>query len=99
MVAEHPHRKMTRFVLRFRKIRENILKTKKKNNEPNKKKEEKQKKIGTKIIAELWRAKRACGAPWVSKSTHPRKFGNHVTVHRPPVRPHHRVPNVQSHTF
>ena len=31
------------------------------------------------LIAELWRAKRACGAPWVSKSTHPRKFGNHVT--------------------
>ena len=28
------------------------------------------------------------GAPWVSKSTHPRKFGNHVTVHRPlPARP------------
>ena len=25
------------------------------------------------------------GAPWGSKSTHPRKFGNHVTVHRPPV--------------
>ena len=25
------------------------------------------------------RAKRACGAPWVNKSTHPRKFGNHVT--------------------
>ena len=23
----------------------------------------------------------ASGAPWVSKSTHPRKFGNHVTVH------------------
>ena len=46
------------------------------------------------IIAELWRAKRACGAPWVSKSTHPRKFGNHVTVHRPlPVRPHHRETN------
>ena len=39
------------------------------------------------IIAELWRAKRARGAPWVSKSTYPRKFGNHVTVHRPPVRP------------
>ena len=40
------------------------------------------------FIAELWRAKRACGAPWVSKSTHPRKFGNHVTVHRPqPARP------------
>ena len=46
------------------------------------------------IIAELWRAKRACGAPWVSKSTHPRKFGNHVTV-----RPHHRHTNVYSHTF
>ena len=27
------------------------------------------------------------GAPWVSKSTHPGKFGNHVTVHRPPARP------------
>ena len=37
------------------------------------------------ILAELWRAKRVCGAPWVSKYTHPRKFGNHVTVHRPPV--------------
>ena len=44
MVAEHPHQKMTRFVLRFRKIRENILKTKKKNNEPNKKKRGKTKK-------------------------------------------------------
>ena len=31
------------------------------------------------------RAKRACGAPWVNKSTHPRKFGNHVTE-RPSVR-------------
>ena len=40
----------------------------------------------TRLIAELWRAKRACGAPWVSKSTDPRKFGNHVTVHRPSVR-------------
>ena len=38
------------------------------------------------FVAELWRAKRACEAPWVSKSTHPRKFGNHVTVHRPPAR-------------
>ena len=56
-------------------------------------------KIKWNIIAELWRAKRACGAPWVSKSTHPRKFGNHVTVHRPPVRPHHGETNVQSHTF
>ena len=25
------------------------------------------------------RAKRDCGATWVNKSTHPRKFGNHVT--------------------
>ena len=25
------------------------------------------------------------GAPWVSKSTHHRKFGNHVTVHRRPT--------------
>ena len=25
------------------------------------------------------RSKRASGAPWVNKSTHPRKFGNHVT--------------------
>ena len=51
------------------------------------------------FLAELWRAKRACGAPWVSKSTHPRKFGYHVTVHAlsPPVRPHHRATNVQSH--
>ena len=24
-------------------------------------------------------------APWLSKATHPRKFGNHVTVHRPPT--------------
>ena len=36
------------------------------------------------ILAELWCVKRACTAPWVSKSTHPRKFGNHVTVHRCP---------------
>ena len=40
------------------------------------------------------------GAPLLSKSTHPRKFGNHVTIHRPPaVRPHHRKTNVYSHTF
>ena len=30
---------------------------------------------------------RASGAPWVSKSIHPRKFGNHVTVHRTNERP------------
>ena len=40
------------------------------------------------VIAELWRAKRACGASWVSKSTHRRKCANQVTVHRPqPARP------------
>ena len=33
------------------------------------------------------RAKRSSGAPWVSKSTHPRKFGNQVTVHRTNDRP------------
>ena len=38
------------------------------------------------FMAELWRAKRASGSPWVSKPTHLRKFGNHVTVHRPSVR-------------
>ena len=27
----------------------------------------------------------ASAAPWVSKSTHPRKFDNHVTVHLPPA--------------
>ena len=32
------------------------------------------------------RVKRASGAPWVNKSTHPRKFGNHVTD-RPTDRP------------
>ena len=31
------------------------------------------------------RAKRASGAPWLNKSTHPRKFGNHLTD-RPSVR-------------
>ena len=54
------------------------------------------------LIAELWRAKRACGAPWVSKSTRPRKFGNHVTVHRPPARPSVRTtgkPAFNPHTF
>ena len=56
------------------------------------------KKLTTTFIAELSRAKRAQRAPWVSKSTHPRKFGNHVTD-RPTVRPHHRETNVQSHTF
>ena len=44
------------------------------------------------LLAELWCAKRACGAPRVSKSTHPGKFGNHVTVHCPPARPPARPP-------
>ena len=30
-------------------------------------------------------AKRASGAPWVGKSTHPKTFGYHVTVHCPSV--------------
>ena len=51
----------------------------------------------------LAREARASGALWVSKSTHPRTFGYHVTVHRtnerPSVRPHHKHTNVQSHTF
>ena len=59
------------------------------------------------LLAELWHAKRACGAPWVSKSTHRRKCGNHVTIHRPqPARPFAPQENqcsigtpVQSHTF
>ena len=41
------------------------------------------------LIAELHaRASRARvgGAPLLSKSTHPRKFGNHVTVQRPTDR-------------
>ena len=37
------------------------------------------------VLAEL-RAKRASGSPWVNQSTHPRKFGNHVTD-RPTDRP------------
>ena len=55
------------------------------------------------LLKELQRSSGArsapCGAPWVSKSTHPRKSGNHVTVRRPPVPSHHRATNVQSHTF
>ena len=56
----------------------------------------------------LSRAKLVSGAqtpatqatPRVSKSTHTRKFCNHVTVHRPvAVRPHHRYTNVYSHAF
>ena len=46
------------------------------------------------FVAELWRAKRACGAPRVSKSTHPRKFGYHVTVYRPPARPSARTTGI-----
>ena len=59
--------------------------------------------VGIPFIAELHaRAKRARvgGAPLLRKSTHPRKFGNHVTdrpTDRPTVRPHHRHTNVYSH--
>ena len=58
-----------------------------------------------KIIVKLHaREARASRAPYLSKSTRPRKFGNHVTVHRlptarPPARPHHRETNVRSRTF
>ena len=48
MVAEHPHQKMARFVLRFRKIRENILKTKKKTMNQTTKKRKNKKKLGQK---------------------------------------------------
>ena len=37
------------------------------------------KSINRSINSGAPRAKRASGAPWVNKSTHPRKFGNHVT--------------------
>ena len=43
-------------------------------------------------------------ALYLSKYIHPRKFGNHVTIHqplpdRPTVRPHHRETNVLSQCF
>ena len=44
------------------------------------------------------RAKRACGAPWVNKSTHPRKFGNHVTD-RPTDRPSVRTTGIPMFTL
>ena len=44
-------------------------------------------------------ASRVRGSPWLRKSTHPRKFRNHVTVRRTTVRPHHRQTNVYFHTF
>ena len=47
------------------------------------------------LIAELHERREA---PWLSKSTYPRKFGHHVIVHRPSVRPHHKETNVSSHT-
>ena len=37
------------------------------------------KSINRSINSGAPRAKRASGAPWVNKSTHPRKFGNYVT--------------------
>ena len=44
----------------------------------------------------------ACGAPWVSKSTHSRnilKSLDRTPTERTTVRPHHRATNVYSHTF
>ena len=56
-----------------------------------------------KFVVELHpRAKRARGRSPIAKemwqSTHPRKFGNHVTV-RSTVRLRHMETNVYSHTF
>ena len=50
------------------------------------------------IISGAPRAKRACGAPWINKSTHSKKIGYHVSD-RATVRPHHRHTNVYSRTF
>ena len=44
------------------------------------------------------RAKRASGAPWVNKSTHARKFGNHVTG-RPTERPSVRTTGIPVFTL
>ena len=63
-------------------------------------KQKTQNKNGRIYSGALARKARASGAPWVSKSTHPKKFGNHVTVHRTNERlstPKHT--NVESHTF
>ena len=63
------------------------------------------------LIVEVWRAKRASGAPWVRKCGKLPIPENLVTVHRPTarpparpsarptVRPHHRYTKVYSHTF
>ena len=59
------------------------------------------------IIAELWHAKRACGAPWVSKIYPSQKIWwsrDRATSARPParcppVRLQHRATNAQSHPF
>ena len=40
------------------------------------------------------REARPSGAPWVSKSTYPRKFGNHVIVHRTNERPSVRTTGI-----
>ena len=50
------------------------------------------------IISGAPRAERACGAPWVNKSTYSKKIGYHV-IDRATVRPHHRHTNVYSRTF
>ena len=44
------------------------------------------------------RAKRASGSPWVNKSTHARKFGNHVTG-RPTERPSVRTTGIPVFTL
>ena len=44
------------------------------------------------LVAELH--SRGSVAPQLRKSIYRRNLGKHVTVHRPPVRPHHRHTNV-----
>ena len=50
------------------------------------------------VYSEAPRAKRACGAPCVNKSTHPKKFGNHVTD-RPSDRPSVRTTGIPMFTL
>ena len=56
------------------------------------------KSINRSINSGAPRAKRASGAPWVNKSTHPRKFGNYVTE-RPSDRPSVRTTGIPMFTL
>ena len=50
------------------------------------------------VYSEAPHAKRACGAPCENKSTHPKKFGNHVTD-RPSDRPSVRTTGIPMFTL